>query len=80
MEVLILSGEDWQGLYINENLIDENHTLGEGGAITYLLEKSEEYNFTLKDVKTSYVTDDDERYLSKFGSFPEELKELSGAY
>jgi len=80
MKVLILSGQDWQGLYINGNLIDEGHVLGEGGATTYLLEKSEEYNFTSKDVKQSYVTDEDEQYLMEFGCFPSEQKELSGTY
>ena len=82
MDVLILNSQsgDWEGLFINGNLIDEGHTLGEGGSRTYLLEKSEEYNFTSKDVREKYVSDEDESYLMKFGSFPSEVSELTGDY
>jgi len=81
-EVLILKScdGDWEGLFINGNLIDEGHTLGEGGAETYLLEKSEEYNFTSKDVKVDSVTQEDDKYLMQYGSFPSELSELKGEY
>ncbi len=82
MKVLILNSEDgdWEGLFINGNLIDEGHTLGEGRADTYLLEKSEEYNFNSKDVISCCVTQEDDKYLMKFGSFPSELSKLKGKY
>ena len=52
MDVLILNSEegDWEGLFIDGELIDQGHTLGEGNSATYLLEKAEEYKFTSKDI------------------------------
>jgi len=82
MNVLILNSEEdsWEGLFIDGNLIDQGHTLGEGRADTYLLEKSEEYNFKLKDVKSCCVNEKDDEYLMKFGGFPSKLSELKGKY
>lgn len=82
MKVLILKSQDgdWEGLFINGNLIDEGHTLGEGNAGTYMLEKSEEYNFNAKDVENKCVTDEDDEYLKTYGCFPSELKDLKGKY
>lgn len=80
MKVLILESDDWNGLYINGNLIDEGHTLGEGDSILYLLEKSEDYGFDSSDVKVKFIEDVDDEYLNKFGSFPSDITELKGDY
>jgi hypothetical protein len=82
MKVLILSSQDgdWEGLFIDGNLIDESETLGEGASKTYLLEMSERYNFSTNDVSYLDVNDDDNEELMLSGNFPTELSELSGEY
>jgi hypothetical protein len=81
MKVIILTSQDgdWEGLFINGNLIDEGHTLGEGDR-AYLLEKSEEYGFTSKDIGGGEVNDEDNEYLMQFGGFPGGLSDLKGSY
>jgi len=82
MKVLILNSEDgdWEGLFIDGKLIDQGHTLGEGNAATYLLEKPEEYNFSSKNIESCCVTQEDDEYLMKFGGFPSQLSKLKGEY
>jgi hypothetical protein len=82
MNVLILQADDWEGLFIDGKLIDEDHELGECDIDSelYLLKKSEEYNFTSKDVTVKFVDDEDEKYLNSFGSFPPTLDKLKGKY
>lgn len=73
MKVLILSSQngDWEGLFINEKLIDQGHVLGEGDSKLYMLKAGEKYGFTSKDVVFKETTDEDESYLEDCGSFDE---------
>lgn len=81
-KVLILSSQegDWEGMFIDGVLIEEDHELGEGDSKIYLLRASEKYGFTSKDVKCKSVTDEDEEYLKDNGQFPPTLGELNGKY
>lgn len=80
--VVILTSQngDWEGLYIDEELIEEGHTLGEGRYRTFLLEMAERFEFGTKDINICEVCDKDEEYLQKHGNFPSELSELEGTY
>ena len=80
--VLILKSQegDWEGLYINNQLIDEAHVLGEGRAQMYIIRKSEEYNFTSDDVAENELNDEDEKIISISGGLPLDLRDLKGKY
>jgi hypothetical protein len=72
---------DWVGLYVDGVLIGEGHPpLGQGHSTTYLLKKSEEYNFKYSDIVEEELNDEDDEYVSNHGSFPKFLKELSCYY
>lgn len=82
MKILILRTQegDWEGLFIDNDLIDEGHVLGEGNSTTYLLEKAEEYGFSSKDIKEKELNDIDEKGIAINGCFPDSLTKLSGDY
>lgn len=82
-KVLILSSQsgDWEGLFIDGNLIDEGHKLGGSShPSVYWLDMSELHKFKSDDLNFKEVTDEDEEYLCNCGSFPINLNELKGDY
>ena len=78
MKVIIVSTQfgDWEGLYIDDKLIDDGHELGEGDGKHYMLKASEKYGFKLKNVKTCELNDEDEDTIADSGSFPKNYEEL----
>jgi len=83
MKVLVLrsSERDWEGLFIDGNLVDEGYRLGEPDTQMYLLKKSEQYGFGSSDISFKWIEDDnDEAYLYGMGCFPKKLEELGGDY
>jgi len=80
-KVLILTTQngDWEGLFINGELISEGHELGDGD-ILFILKMAEEYSFKSSDVVIEEVNDEDDEWLSNNGNFPENLSELKGKY
>ena len=80
--VVILSSQegDWEVLYIDGKSVEQGHTLGEGDSQLFLLRKAKEFDFTIDDVFTDTVNDEDEEYLPSGGWFPEELSSLKGEY
>jgi len=78
--VLILA-EDWEGLFVNGELVEEGHTLNEGmSRIQYFIQLAKQYDFVLEEMKEFYVDDEDENYLYDNGSFPLLLTDLIGDY
>ena len=77
--ILISQSGDWEGLFIEGELIDEGHSLGEGDR-TYLLKKAEEFNFKSNQVRVLEVTNEDEEDLETSGNFPATLALLKGNY
>lgn len=77
--ILISPNGDWEGLFIDGQLISEGHTLGQGDRL-YLLKTAEEYDFKSDDVKVITICDEDEQYLMKYGAFPERIDILKGDY
>ena len=77
--ILILFADDWEGLYVDGKLIEEEHSLGESD-ILFLLKLSEELGFTSDDITLKNIIEDDERELVQVGSFPQKLSELKGIY
>lgn len=78
--ILKTQSGDWEGLFIDGELIDEGHHLGEGKQILYLLTQSEKYKFTSKDVCFETLNDEDEEITSEYGNFPDYLETLKGTY
>ena len=81
-KVIILNSQngDWEGLFVNGELVDEGHVLGEGYNKQYMMELPEKYKVKASDIKFKEVNDEDENYLYDYGSFPKTLKELKGNY
>lgn len=81
-KVLILQSQsgDWEGLFIDDVLVDEGHSLGEGTPRHYWISKAVEYKFGIEDIVEKEVNDKDELYLYKYGSFPNNINELDGNY
>ena len=82
-KALILQSQegDWEGLFINGELVDEGHTLNQGThPFIYCLQIAEKYGVVSTDVEIKYTLDEDEEYLMSYGRFPKQLSELKGQY
>lgn len=82
-KAILLISEDgnWEGLFINGELVEEGHTLNEGySRIKYFIELSKKYNFNLEEMKEEHVIEEDDNYLYDYGNFPAKLSELKGKY
>lgn len=82
MDVLILKTQDgdWEGMYVDGTLISQGHTLGDGNNFFYLLEMSEKYGFTRKDVRSAELKENDGNLLMNIGALPKELNSLLNTY
>lgn len=82
MDVLVLTSQngDWEGLFVNEDLVSEGHKFYDGRSRFFLLELAEKYGFTSKDVREAEVNREDDVDLYLRGSFPEKLYALKGTY
>jgi hypothetical protein len=76
--IVVFSSEDaWEGLYVNGILVEENHTLNEGvERVKYFVELAKKYNFDLGELDFIAINENQEEWLSNYGSFPIELNEL----
>lgn len=77
--VVILKADDWEGLFVDGELISEDHHLGSGDLV-FLLKKAEELKFKSSDIVVKYVTDNDYGYLEQSGNFPQLLSDLKDVY
>lgn len=81
--VLNSQSGDWEGLFVDGTLVDENHKLGEGDGgnpRTYWSRMAGRYGFDVESVETFEVSDEDEETLGDSGNFPSLLNELTGPY
>ena len=77
-KVVLVKGEDWEGLYVNGMLEEQGHTLNEGEErITYFLRLSEQYNFNLKDMKILRLNEKDNDMVLEIGNFPPDIAGLT---
>ena len=70
---------DWEALYIDGEIKDEGHHLGEGDRL-FLLKMSEKYNFKSSDITECSLDDVDEKATQNSGNLPKYLKDLKGSY
>lgn len=80
MKVIVINADDWTGLYIDGDLVDQGHCLGEGENFMYLLKLSEKYKFTSDDIKVHWICEEDNTNLVLFGQLPQKMSELKGDY
>lgn len=79
--VVILTTQcgDWEGLFVDGDLIDEGHHLGEGDR-NFMLKQAEKYDFKSSDILRCEINDTDEEMMSMSGNFPITLAGLNGIY
>ena len=80
--VVVLSSDDgYDALYIDGKLIETGSSpLGEGDSLTYLLQKSEEFNFTSKDVVKHYLEPEDSENVEESGEWHEDITDYLHDY
>jgi len=80
--IVILSSRsgDWEGFYVDGELIEEAEVLGEGNSRTFLLEQAEKFKFNSDDIIFSEINEKDDEILGDCGNFPKFLSELNGTY
>jgi len=82
IEVKILNTQcgDWEGLYINGELIDEGHSLGEGNRVAYFFTLCTEHNITYDDIEFHELCDTDDTQIGNYGAMPSNLSKLTVEY
>jgi len=76
-KAVLIKSDDWEGLYINDVLVEEGHTLNQGfNRIEYFVDASEQYDFDIKELQEYWVTDEYEEYLYEIGSLNENLSDV----
>lgn len=73
----LVIGEDWEGLYINNTLVKEGHSLNEGESrIKYFIQLSKTYIFDLEQLSECYLNDEQNEILNDIGSLPNDLRDF----
>jgi hypothetical protein len=70
MRIIYLTLDDWEGVYINGQLHDEGHHLGEGNNFFYLLELSEKLGFKRLDIIQVSAMDELCKVVESDGGLP----------
>lgn len=80
-DAILLKVDDWEGLYINNILVEEGHNLEQGyDRIEYFVRIQEQYNFDINELKVKWLEDDDEELISSTGGFPKNINNLKNKY
>ena len=72
---LLISSDDWEGLYLDGKLIDEGHSLSSPKDWVEWTNK-----YKLVDVTYKYLTDIDRLETELSGSFPENIEDFKDKY
>lgn len=77
-KAVVITADEWEGLFVNGKCEEEGHTLNQGQErILYFLEAGLKYNFDIKEVVFKTCTDEfTENYLNTHGNFPENIEEV----
>lgn len=71
------SSESWEGLFVNDKLVEEGHTLNQGySRIKYFRDLAKKYEFSLDDLEEYTVTDEYDERLCDRGGFDKNLSEV----
>jgi hypothetical protein len=78
---ILLQCEDWEGLYINDRLVKEGHTLNEGtNRLKFFAQLSRDCDFDLNYLKVLYLCEDDEKLVMDIGNMPNHIAEFNNDY
>ena len=70
----LLKSNDWEGLYIDNKLIQEGHSLNEGrDRILYFAKLAKQYDFELIDLIIEDLDNVDNEWTRDIGGFPETM-------
>ena len=76
-EALIITGDDWEALFIDGKKVEEGHNLHDGiDRIVYIRKASRKYKFDIFKLKFGFTTDNYESYLYNVGDFHDDLSEI----
>lgn len=76
---IIIQSDDWEGLYVDGELVGEDHTLC-GSDLLYLVKIATDYRLAREDFTVCWVDASDEDELEMAGGFPCLLSDLKGDY
>lgn len=80
-KAILLKSDDWEGLYVNDLLIDEGHELNEGEErAIYFAQLAKQYNFNLLEMKIKYLSNEDTERTNDIGSFPDNITDFKHNY
>lgn len=77
--ILTTQSGDWEGMFIDGELISEGHHLG-GNNRMFMMQMGEKYKFTSGMVREKYLDDNDDEMMETRGSFPKNIVDLKGEY
>lgn len=76
-KAILIGLDDWEGLYINGKLVEEGHTLNQGyNRFKYFQQLAKEYNFSLDELESAYVTPEYQEELEDIGGFPDDIADV----
>lgn len=75
----LLSVDDWEGLYIDGQLVAEGETIREGDCF-YFLEIAEKYNLKRADFQAKCLEDSDKVFVELSGYMPEFISDFEHDY
>lgn len=74
---IIIKADDWEGLFINGKLVEENHTLNQGHSRRkYLLSICSKYGLKMEEILEGYVTDDYYDKMEDTGGFDADINDV----
>lgn len=74
MKIQIVTGEDWQGLYINNVLEDEEHSL----SVNIVVKQIADYinQFGIEDGISCYFYEIDQEWMEEQGGLPQDFTDI----
>ncbi len=73
-------GGDWEGLFIDGELVTEGHNIGEGSPEIFWLDIASKYKIISADLMVKELIELDDEELAEIGTFPKSLSMLKGDY
>ena len=75
---ILIGADDWEGLFVCGQLVEEGHTLNQGyNRVRYFQKLAKQYGFKLEEMQAGYVTESYEKTLEDTGGFPKMLYDVS---
>lgn len=76
MKLIIISSDDWEAIYLDDECIFQDHEMERMEFVKLL----ESYGLKSTDIFEFWAEDEDDEIASRCGYFPDKLSELKGDY